>query len=537
MKTRFARPVLALACMMTFAASADMVLQNIAGSSVVTNAVGSSSYFPDACTNFTIEAWIKPTAYQTRDDTYSPIFSVIGMDKTGYSRYIFGLRKTKLAMFQSMAPSSSVHNESSSDIQSGVWTHVAVTHTATDVKFYINGSLDATLTGSFLPPVGEYGDSHLTIGGYYSVESLNGNNYTTARVFQGSLADIRVWTKERTAEEIAADYQTRLRGDEDGLLLYAPFNDANGSVAHDMVSGQSLIAPPTMRFVEDNTLSLSPASAKLIGGGYLASTRTGGNHGASAIITDVDFANKQDGTGPDFTFETWLRVSSQFSEDQWIISKYAESGDTGWIGLDIKAGTLTPEVVISGQRFTLSNPIEVDRWYHLAATRTGSSYAIYLDGSPAKSGTCRTTGFSANTAAAPVKLLHAGTEKSFGGDVKEMRIWNVARTAAQIAAYYDKSATGKEEGLIGCWHMDEGYGSKVRNAVTGAEQSVAVGGMGLVRGSYLVLTGQKQSIKTDANLTTTDFTLEAWVRDDSPTPRLGGNGRGYILSQYQGGKD
>ena len=143
MKTRFACPVLALACMMTFAASADMVLQNIVGSSVVTNAVGSSSYFPDACTNFTIEAWIKPTAYQTRDDTYSPIFSVTGMDKTGYSRYIFGLRKTKLAMFQSMAPSSSVHNESSSDIQSGVWTHVAVTHTATDVKFYINGSLDA----------------------------------------------------------------------------------------------------------------------------------------------------------------------------------------------------------------------------------------------------------------------------------------------------------------------------------------------------------------------------------------------------------
>jgi hypothetical protein len=524
--------------MMTFAASADMVLQNIAGSSVVTNAVGSSSYFPDACTNFTIEAWIKPTAYQTRNDTYSPIFSVIGMDKTGYSRYIFGLRKTKLAMFQSMAPSSSVHNESSSDIQSGVWTHVAVTHTATDVKFYINGSLDATLTGSFLPPVGEYGDSHLTIGGYYSVESLNGNdNYTTARVFQGSLADIRVWTKERTAEEIAADYQTRLRGDEDGLLLYAPFNDANGSVAHDMVSGQSLIAPPTMQFVEDNTLSLSPASAKLIGGGYLASTRTGGNHGASAIITDVDFANKQDGTGPDFTFETWLRVSSQFSEDQWIISKYAESGDTGWIGLDIRAETLKPEVVISGQRFTLDNPIEVDRWYHLAATRTGSSYAIYLDGSPAKSGTCRTTGFSANNAAAPVKLLNAGTNKSFGGDVKEMRIWNVARTAAQIAAYYDKSATGKEEGLIGCWHMDEGYGSKVRNAVTGAEQSVAVGGMGLVRGSYLVLTGQKQSIKTDAKLTTTDFTLEAWVRDDSPTPRLGDNGRGYILSQFQGGKD
>ena len=541
MKTRFRCPVLALACTMTFAASADMVLQNnpgVAGLATVTNAMGSSSFFPDACTSFTVEAWIKPTQYQTRADTYSPIFAITPTDKDGYSRYIFGLRQHKLSLFQATVTSGDRFPVSSSDISLDTWTHVAVTHTATDVKFYINGSLDATLTGSFLSPVGEYNNSHMTIGGYYSILTPNGNpNLTTARVFQGSLADVRVWTKERTAKEIADDYRSRLRGDEEGLLLYAPFNDAEGSVAHDMVSGQALIAPPTMQFVDDNTLPLSPASAKLIGGGYLASTRTGGNHGASAIVTDVDFVNKQDGTGPDFTFETWLRVSSQFSDDQWIISKYAESDDTGWIGLDIRGKTLTPEVVISGQRFTLSNPIEVDRWYHLAATRTGSSYAIYLDGSPAKSGTCRTTGFSANNAAAPVKLLNAGTNKSFGGDVKEMRIWNVARTAAQIATYCNKSATGKEEGLIGCWHMDEGYGSKVRNAVTGAEQSVAVGGMGLVRGSYLVLTGQKQSIETDAKLITTDFTLEAWVRDDSPTPRLGGNGRGYIISQYQGGKD
>ena len=191
--------------------------------------------------------------------------------------------------------------------------------------------------------------------------------------------------------------------------------------------------------------------------------------------------------------------------------------------------------MIGGQRLTLDNPIEYGEWVHLAATRAGSSYALYLNGVPAKTGTCRTTGFSASNAAAPVKLLNAGSNQSFGGDVKEMRIWNVARTAEQIAAYYDKKATGVEEGLIGCWHMDEGYGSKVRDAATGAEQSVAVGGMGLVRGSCLVTSGPRQTLVTDARLTTTDFTLEAWVRDDSVT--RGGNGRGYVLSQFQSGKD
>ena len=538
-----AAAAVAAALTLSGAARADMVLKNnpdVAGLNAVTNAMGSSSFFPDACTNFTLEAWIKPTEYQTRADTFSPIFSITPTDKSGYSRYIFGLRQHKLSLFQASGPSGDARFASSAtEISLDAWTHVSVTHTGSDVKFYINGTLDATIPYAIalLPPVGEYSNSHMTIGGYYSVISLIGSSYQTARVFQGSISDVRVWTKARTAEEIAADYQKRLRGDEDNLLLYAPFDDAQGTVARDMVSGQRLIAPPTMQFVEDGNLSLSPASAKLIGDGYLASTRTGGNQGASAIVTDVDFANKQDGTGPDFTFETWLRVPQQEANDQWLFSKFAESGDTGWIGLDIRGTTLTPEVVISGQRLTLSDPIEVDRWYHLAATRAGSSYAIYLDGAPAKSGTCRTTGFSANNAAAPVKLLNAGSNKSFGGDVKEMRIWNVARTAEQIAAYYDKKATGREDGLIGCWHMDEGYGSKVRNVATGAAQSIAVGGMGLARGSYLMLTGQKQTIETDVKLTTSDFTLEAWVRDDSPTTRLGGNGRGYILSQYQASTD
>ncbi len=523
-------------------ARAVTVLQNnpaLAGLDVVTNAMGTSSFFPDACTNFTIEAWIKPTAYQTSGDVFSPVFSVTPSNKSGYSRYIFGLRQHKLSLFQATVTSGDRFPVSSSDIALDTWTHVAVARTGSEVKFYVNGALDNTATGSFLPPVGEYQNSHLTIGGYYSVESLNGNNsYGTARVFQGSLADVRVWTKARTAEEIAADCRSRLRGDEEGLLLYAPFDDANGTVAHDRVSGQSLVAPPTMQFVEDVGLSLAPASVKLIGGGYLASTRTGGNQGASAIVTDIDLVNKANGTGPDFTFETWLRVPQQEANDQWIFSKYAASGNVGWIGLDIRGGTLKPEVIISGSstvRHTLDADLPTNEWVHLAATRSGDAYCIYTNGVLAQSGTCQTAGFSESTAAAPVKLLNAGTNKSFGGDVKEMRIWNVARTAEQIAAYFDKASTGREEGLAGCWHMDEGYGSKVRNAVTGTEQSVAVGGMGLVRGSYLVTTGPKQTLVTDAKLTTSDFTLEAWVRDDAAT--RGGNGRGYMLSQFQSGKD
>lgn len=52
----------------------------------------------------------------------------------------------------------------------------------------------------------------------------NGNSYQTARVFQGSLADVRVWTKARTAAQIAAYYDKSATGKEDGLVGWWPFD-------------------------------------------------------------------------------------------------------------------------------------------------------------------------------------------------------------------------------------------------------------------------------------------------------------------------
>lgn len=525
-------------------AGADTVLQNdpaVAGLGTITNGMGTATLFPDACTDFTVEAWIKPSAFQTNDDTYSPVFSVTPSDKAGYSRYIFGLRKNRLSLFRATPTSGDRFPVSTAEIPLEEWTHVAAVHTAAATTLYVNGECDSESSGEFLPPVSEYGHSHITLGGYYSVLSLNGSSYGTARVFQGSLAEVRVWTRERTAEEIAADHARRLRGDEDGLLLYVPMDDAAAGVARERVSGQRLVVPNTMRLAEDATFpALAAPDARLVGDSYLASTRTGDRAtGYAAILTDIDLENKADGTGPDFTFETWLRVWEKKANDQWIFSKYSASGgNAGWVALDIRGNTLKPELVVSTAstvRFTLDEEIPVGEWVHLAATREGGSYAIYLDGVLKKTGTCSTTGFSANTAAAPLELLNAGPNQSFGGDVKEMRVWTVARTAEEIAALFDKAATGRETGLAGCWPMDEGNGSAARNKATGADCALDKG-MGFSSGTYLSLTDRAQAASTGARLTTSDFTIEAWIRDDSPEIR-GGNGRGYIMSQYQGGKD
>ena len=532
----------AAAAVLLFAASAPSgaatVLQNAPdiGLNVMTNGMGSSSYFPDACTNFTVEAWIKPTDFQTSTGVYSPIFSNTTSDRAGYSRHIFGLRQRKLSLFCATVTSGDRFPVSEADIPAGTWTHVAATRSATEVRYYVNGALDSVHTGSYLPPVGEYANSHLTIGGYLSVQNFYPRTgwSDAARVFQGSIAEVRVWTRERTAEEIAADHTRRLRGDEEGLLLYVPMDgDASGSCVVDRVSGQRLVVPHTMRLAEDDTLPVAPAAARRTGEGFLRSIRAG----HAAVETDLRLENRG-ASGPDFTMEAWLRVSSQKPNDQWIVSQVAETGDTGWIGLDIRGGTLRPEIAISCRRHYVDTDIPLDEWVHVAAVRSGSSVAIYTNGAPAgiTSSTCLATPLSAANAAAPITLFNAlpRQNQSFGGDLREIRVWNVARTARQIAEWYDKAATGREEGLVGRWALDETCGSKIRYSVSGAESELPEC-MGLVSGTSVRNPSHYNQVATDVRLATTDFTLEAWVKDLSPASREGGNGRGYIMSQWISG--
>ena len=46
----------------------------------------------------------------------------------------------------------------------------------------------------------------------------------------------------------------------------------------------------------------------------------------------------------------------------------------------------------------------------------------------------------------------------FNGQIDEFRIWNVARTAAQIAATMGKTLAGNEANLVGYWKFDETSG-------------------------------------------------------------------------------
>ena len=120
-------------------------------------------------------------------------------------------------------------------------------------------------------------------------------------------------------------------------------------------------------------------------------------------------------------------------------------------------------------------------WHHAAATFDGTDVRIYLDG--VLDGTLNVgagrlpRSDSIQHAGIGTAMTSAGTTAGFfQGVIDEARVWNVARTQAQINATRNIEIVPPQTGLIGAWHLNEGTGTTAANAVSGAPTGTVVNG-------------------------------------------------------------
>lgn len=126
------------------------------------------------------------------------------------------------------------------------------------------------------------------------------------------------------------------------------------------------------------------------------------------------------------------------------------------------------------------------QWTHLAVVfdRTAGLARLYVNGQPqtATIDISTVTGSVSNT-----NNLSFGSSVGwqFDGQAEELRIWNVARSAAQISDYYEKRALGTETGLVLCWHLLEGAGTVATDSSASALNGTLSGTIAWVAGRPL----------------------------------------------------
>jgi len=168
-----------------------------------------------------------------------------------------------------------------------------------------------------------------------------------------------------------------------------------------------------------------------------------------------------------YTVELWVRGESWGNPNQHIIGIGDTSSANASLGL-VYGGPdwvtqVHPDQPIGLYVCHLGNdwgtgflPV-ADTWYHVSVTYDGSTERLYVNGMLYALG-----GYSGFTLD-PAPLIigsQAWVQPAlpFDGELDELRIWNYARSAEQIAASYDHVLTGAEPGLVAYYRFDEGTG-------------------------------------------------------------------------------
>lgn len=151
-----------------------------------------------------------------------------------------------------------------------------------------------------------------------------------------------------------------------------------------------------------------------------------------------------------FTFEAWVSISnSSAGEDCRTIAgkSYLQAW---WIGLCTVGGRPTLRSYLNGGASARNGgEIEVSRWTHVAVVFDGTKRRHYINGELAA------TFDEVGPLSTSDSEMRIGSDVSWEfpptGAIDEARLWNVARTEAQLRSKLGSEITAPADGLVAVW--------------------------------------------------------------------------------------
>ncbi|MBI5647295.1 MAG: carboxypeptidase regulatory-like domain-containing protein [Ignavibacteriae bacterium] len=384
----------------------------------------------------TIDAWIAPSSY-------AGFPTIVG--NTWNTGYWLGLNTTGQLRFY---PGSGVLYESNSSVPLNKWTHVAVSFSdvKNEILFYINGTLDRAI-GGVTQSLGTSVDD-LRIGADRQGASAN-------YFFSGGIDEVRIWSAP-------ISYNVAL-----GLLYRVPHVFAGG------LYGNALAA--AWRMNGDAVDSARGNDGSAVGSvTYPAGPGVHYERICALFVNDGssghDYFSGPSHTGNTFsgsyTIESWayLAAGGAATAFQTFVCKGSVPNNSFsyWLGVNKQNGRLRfAPTGVWANVLESTDPLPTGQWVHVAATyeyggNTGTA-RLYINGVQKGS-----AGFAGASPSSQASLLVGTSDPQFGpaqayalaGRLDELRLWNVARSAADIANTFRLEFESGAAGLTGVYHFD-----------------------------------------------------------------------------------
>lgn len=251
----------------------------------------------------------------------------------------------------------------------------------------------------------------------------------------------------------------------DYILAVDGSGDATGSYAFRLVDLDSAtsvtLGTPVSGTLDSELSSLTrvPSTAPLTyPGGTPNSAVTFSGQGEHITVADAaDLRPAQ------LTVEAWLKPDPTIGAYSPALMKSttANTWNDGY-GLQMNSdGTQISFFVNNYSSGSISVALTKGSWSHVAGTYDGATLKLYLNGELAAS-RAYTTPITHSTA--PLWIGAGPGSYAWKGDADDVRVWNVVRSATQIAAAFGGPLTGSEPGLVGYWPLDEASGATVTDA-------------------------------------------------------------------------
>ena len=428
---------------------------------------------------FTFEAWVKPT-----DATDQ---GIISKRTNGTLEYVLKLEENdylRFALYDGSANRISVESTSTLTAYENEWVHIVAVYDGSEssggMTLYLNGESLATSTDNF----GSYaGMTNTSEDFYIGIDQAGGSS----DYFSGVIDGVAVFSDERTATEVKADYAAR-RIDEtdtttyDNLVSVWHFDEgsAHGYYTTDSQGnnhGQMVNMTDADWVWSGDERDQAPLSQQALGvepnwGNGVVRNSYALEFAASAEYVDVGHGspldNHFDGGG---TVQGWIYPRSDGQNDLGAaLGKTNSSALNGWhITLNNELGNTAQLQFFHdfdsgiGQWRSTDRDIVYDHWYHIAITYDADSASndpvIYINGKAVEvTETFTPSGTRDTTAGLPLYIGNNNQQaRAWDGYLDEIALFDDIRTASEVSAdFRNRRVDDDEAGLIGLWHVDEG---------------------------------------------------------------------------------